>query len=163
MSKTLSLTWFYLLLLLFLLSLSFSLSVLVHIFSQVFLCGVLCFYHMDSAAVHCHDYFAWLSLLAHLLGDRPLGSTWLGASCGVSAPVGEWGGLRETRGVKSFIFKVRGLSSFIKWPVIHPFFICTGSHYVFSCLWACDSAAVGDGRAADQKATPLVKAHRTGA
>lgn len=153
MSKTL--TWFHLLLL--------SVSVLVHILSQVFLCGVLCFYHLDSAAVHCHNYFAWLSLLAHLLGDRPLGNTWLGASCGVCAPVRERGGLREIRSSKSFLFKARGLFSFMKWPVLHTFFISTGSYYVFLCLWACDSAAVGGGRAADQKATPLVKTHRTGA
>lgn len=160
MNKTLSPTWFPL-------GSSFSLSlhVLAHILSQVFLCGVICFYHSASAAVPCHDYFAWFSLLARLLGDRPLGNTWLGANHGVCAPVRERGGLREVRGGKSIIFKARGLSSFMKGPVIHPFFIPSGSYCVFSCQWACDRAAVGDGRAADQGVSTtekplLLSAHR---
>lgn len=95
--KTLSLTWFPLLFL--------SLLVLVHILSQVFLCGVICFYHSASAAVPCHNYFAWLSLLARSVGDRPLGSTRLGANRGLCAPVREWGGLREDRGGKSIFLK----------------------------------------------------------
>lgn len=115
-------------------SLSLSLSVLVHILSQVFLCEVLCFYHLASAAVHCCHYFAWLSLLAHLLGVRPLANTWLWASCGVCAPVRDWGGLKEIRGGKSIPLKARGL-------LFHEtasFFISRGSYYVFPCLWACD-------------------------
>lgn len=120
-------------------SISFSLSLCLsvctgaHSVPGIFV-WILCFYHLASAAVHCHDYFAWLSLLAHLLGDRPSGNTWLQASCGICAPVREWGGWKEIRGGKSFILKARGL-------LFHEtttFLISRGSYYVFPCLWACD-------------------------
>lgn len=55
----------------------------------------------------------------------------------------------EKLGGKSIILEARELSSFMKGPVIHPFFIPSGSYCVFPCLWARHSAAAGDGRAVD--------------
>lgn len=81
----------------------------------------------------CH-YFTWLSILAHLLGDRLQGKLIAQSKSWDICSDREQGGLREGGGGKFVVFTRRGLSSVRKGSLIHPSFAPPGAHCVLlSC------------------------------